>query len=44
MNKKLIQISSRNQGKGPGWTLVQNQDYLMESFLSSEKKSRGVVG
>lgn len=44
MNKKLIQISSRNQGKGSGWTLVQNQDYLIESFLSSEKKSRGVIG
>ena len=44
MNKKLIQISSRKQGKQTSWTLVQNQDYLMRAFLSSEKKSQGVIG
>ena len=44
MSRKVINSSSRNQGKGPGWTFVQNQDFLMESFLSSEKKSRGVIG
>ncbi|MHA1704001.1 MAG: transposase [Promethearchaeota archaeon] len=44
INRKLIKLSSRNQGKRPSWTLVQNQDFLMESFLSSEKKSQGVIG
>lgn len=44
MNRKLLTLSSRNQSKGKGWTLVQNQDFLMESFLSSEKKLQGVIG
>ena len=44
MNKKLIQISSENHGKRTGWTLIQNQDFLMQAFLSTEKKSTGVIG
>ena len=41
MNKKLIQISSGNHGKRASWTLIQNQDFLMETFLSKEKKLLG---
>lgn len=44
MNRKLIKLSSRNSGRRSGWTLVQNQILLMESFLSLEKKSQGVIG
>jgi len=44
MNKKLIQISSGNRGKRASWTLIQNQDFLMQAFLSKEKKSLGVIG
>jgi hypothetical protein len=44
MNRKLIKLSSRDRGKRSGWTLVQNQDFLMKSFLSLEKKSQGVIG
>ena len=44
MNKKLIQISGGNHGKRASWTLIQNQDFLMQAFLSKEKKSPGVIG
>ena len=44
MNRKLIKLSNRNFGKRTSWTLVQNQSFLMETFLSSEKKSQGVIG
>ena len=41
MNRKLLQTSRRNRGKRFGWTLIQNQDYLMHTLLSSQKKLRG---
>ena len=44
MNKKRLQLSNKNIGKRIIWTLNQNQDLLRESFLSLEKKSRGVIG
>jgi len=44
MNKKLIKKNSKKEGKLREWTLVQNQDYLKQLFLSLEKKSQGVIG
>ena len=43
INRKLIKMSLKKQGKMKEWTLVQNQDYLMQTFLSLEKKLRGVI-
>ncbi|KKK44235.1 hypothetical protein LCGC14_0505460 [marine sediment metagenome] len=43
MNKKLIKIAGKQEGKVRDWTLVQNQDYLTQLFLSLEKKSQGVI-
>ena len=44
MNKKLIQKVAKKEGKKKAWTLNQNQDMLKKTFLSMEKKSRGVNG
>ena len=44
MNKSLIQKSAKKEGKIKAWTLNQNQDLLKKTFLSMEKKSRGVIG
>ena len=44
MNKKLIQKVAKKEGKKKAWTLNQNQDMLKKTFLSMEKKSRGVIG
>jgi len=43
INKKLIKTNSKKEGKIKEWTLVQNQDYLTQTFLSLEKKSWGVI-
>jgi len=43
MNRKLIKMRSKKEGKIKGWTLVQNQDYLKQTFLSIEEKSQGVI-
>ncbi len=43
MNKRLVIITGKKEGKVRDWTLVQNQDYLTQLFLSLEKKSRGVI-
>lgn len=43
MNRNLIKARSKKAGKIKEWTLVQNQDYLREAFLSLEKKSQGVI-
>ena len=39
MNRKLIKMRSKKARKMKAWTLVQNQDYLRQTFLSLEKKS-----
>ena len=44
MNKRLIQNAAKKEGKIKTWTLNQNQDLLKKTFLSMEKKSRGVIG
>jgi len=44
MNRKLIKSARTRGGKKRKWTLVQNQDCLKHLFLTSEKKSRGVIG
>jgi len=44
MNKKLITHQSKKQEKTRVWTLNQNQDRLKLLFLSTYKKSRGVIG
>jgi len=44
MNKKLIQKSRKKGQNFKPWTLNQNQDCLKKTFLSLEKKSRGVIG
>jgi hypothetical protein len=44
MNKTLIQKAVKKEGKIKAWTLNQNQDLLKKTFLSMEKKSRGVIG
>ena len=44
MNKKLIIKQGKKQGKPRVWTLNQNQDRLKLLFLSTHKKSRGVMG
>ena len=43
MNRKLIKMRSKKAGSKKEWTLVQNQDYLTQTFLSIEKKSQGVI-
>jgi hypothetical protein len=44
MNKKLNQKPRKKDQKIKPWTLNQNQNNLKEAFLTSEKKSRGVIG
>lgn len=44
MNKKQIQNAEKKCGRKTAWTLNQNQDLLAKTFLSLEKKSRGVIG
>jgi len=44
MNKKLIKNAGTQERRTRKWTLVQNQDYLKQLFLTSGKKSRGVIG
>ncbi len=44
INKSLIQKSAKKEGRIKAWTLNQNQDLLKKTFLSMEKKSRGVIG
>jgi hypothetical protein len=44
MNKKIIKKSKNDFSCSRVWTLNQNQDYLTETFLSLEKKLRGVIG
>ncbi len=44
MNRKLIKTNSKKREKLKAWTLVQNQDYLKQLFLSLERKSWGVIG
>jgi hypothetical protein len=44
MNRKLLQTSRKKRGKQIGWTLIQNQEYLRQVLLSSERKSQGVIG
>jgi hypothetical protein len=44
MNKKLIKNARTHEGRTRKWTLVQNQDYLKQLFLTSEEKSQGVIG
>ena len=44
INGKLIEMNGKKEGKREEWTLVQNQDYLKELLLLSEKKSLGVMG
>ena len=44
INRKLIEMNGKKEGKRKEWTLVQNQDYLKELLLLSEKKSLGVMG
>ena len=43
INRKRIKTSSKKEGKITEWTLVQNQDYLKQTFLSLEKKSWGMI-
>ena len=44
MNRKVIISHSKKQGKTRLWTLNQNQDRLKLLFLSTYKKSQGVIG
>jgi hypothetical protein len=44
MNKARIQTTVKRSGKKLAWTLNQNQDYLKQTFLSQEIKSRRVIG
>ena len=44
MNKKFIQKPRKITQGINSWTLNQNQDSLKEAFLTSEKKSQGVIG
>jgi len=41
MNRKRAKISAKKGGNLREWTLLQNQDFLRQLFLSSEKKSWG---
>ena len=43
INRKLIEMNAKKEGKRKEWTLVQNQDYLKGLFLISEKKSLEVM-
>ena len=42
MNKRILTIQGRKQGKSREWTLNQNQDRLLQIFLSTRKKSQVV--
>ena len=44
MNKKLINIASTRERKRRKWSLIQNQDYLKQLFLTREKKLQEVIG
>jgi len=44
INKNLIKNAGYQKQKLRNWTLVQNQDYLNQLFLASEKKSQVVIG
>jgi len=44
MNKKILTIHGKKQGKSREWTLNQNKDRLLQLFLSPYKKSRVVIG
>ena len=44
INRKLVKNLGIQEGKRRKWTLIQNQDCLMQAFLASEKKSRKVIG
>jgi hypothetical protein len=44
MNRKLLILSGKKQGKLYTWTLNQNQDRLKRIFFSTHKKSQGVMG
>jgi hypothetical protein len=44
MNKKLLQKSQKQTQTSCTWTLNQNNDRLIEAFLTLEKKSCGVIG
>jgi len=43
MNRKLIKMRSKKAKKVKEWTLIQNQDYLKQTFLTLEKKLWGVI-
>jgi len=43
MNKKLVTTRAKKEGKIKEWTLNQNQDSLVQTFLLLEKKSQGVI-
>jgi hypothetical protein len=43
-NKALIEKQLKLRGKFKAWTLTQNQDSLLLTFLSAERKLRGVIG
>ena len=43
LNRKLIKNTGTQEGKRKKWTLVQNQDCLMQLFFTSEKKSQVVI-
>lgn len=44
INKTLIKNTENQKRKFKNWTLVQNQNYLKQLFLASEKKSQVVMG
>ena len=44
INKKLLTFRYKKEGKIKTWTLAQNQDFLTETFLISQKKSQGEIG
>ena len=44
MNRKLLQKPREKSQKFKPWTLNQNQDRLKKTFLTLEKKLRGVIG
>ena len=44
MNKKCITTRAKKEGKVKEWSLNQNQDSLVQTFLSLEKKSQRVIG
>lgn len=44
VNRTFLDNQPKKGSRVKTWTLHQNQDYLKETFLSMEKKSREVVG